>query len=72
MDYLFLGDYINRGNRSLETILLLFSLKLKYPDQIHMLKGHQEERLMAKCFGLADECMDKLNEDINDKQSIFQ
>ena len=39
-DYLFLGDYVNRGNRGLETILLLFSLKLRFVDKFFLLRGH--------------------------------
>jgi len=43
-DYVFLGNYIDRGVYSLETICLLLALKVKFPKQIHLLRGSHEDR----------------------------
>ena len=53
-DYLFLGDYVDRGNLSLETICLLMALKVKYPEQIHLIRGNHEDILINSGFGFQE------------------
>jgi hypothetical protein len=71
-DYLFLGNFTNRGAFSLETVCLLLALKIKYNGHFHLLRGNQEDIEISKLYGLADECKEKLKEDINQPNSIFQ
>lgn len=71
-DYIFLGNIVGRGKYSLETVCLLFTLKLRYPGQIHILRGCHEDLRFNKVYGLADECQNRLSEDPSDPNSVFQ
>ena len=70
-DYLFLGDFVDRGSHSLETICLLMALKCKYPEHIHLIRGNHEDKWINNAFGLSDECQVRLGEDPNDPKSVF-
>ena len=70
-DYLFLGDYVDRGNLSLETICLLMALKVKYPDQIHLLRGNHEDILINSGFGFQEECERRLEDNSEENDSLF-
>ena len=71
VDYLFLGNFTNRGAISLETICLLLALKIKYNGHFHLLRGNMEDLEVSKLYGLGDECKEKLKEDITQPNSIF-
>ena len=72
MQYIFLGDFCDRGNQSLEIILLLFALKIKYPDFIYLIRGHHEDITINEFYGLGEECTEKIKEDINNENSVFK
>lgn len=68
--YIFLGDYVDRGKHSVEVICLLFILKYLYPNSVHMLRGNHECREITKNYGFAKECMNKLNKKC--KKAFYQ
>ncbi|KAL7084752.1 hypothetical protein ACP275_14G240300 [Erythranthe tilingii] len=62
IDYLFLGDYVDRGQHSLETITLLLALKVEHPHQVHLIRGNHEAADINALFGFRIECIERMGE----------
>jgi len=60
-NYLFLGDYVDRGFHSIETISLLFAFKIKYPNNFFILRGNHETASICRDYGLYEDCKSRFS-----------
>lgn len=62
--FLFLGDYVDRGEFSFEVVILVCCLKLNYPKNVFLLRGNHECREMTTRFNFRDEVLEKYDQEV--------
>jgi len=58
-NFLFLGDYVDRGYHSVESVSLVVALKVRYRDRVFIIRGNHESRQITQVYGFYDECLRK-------------
>jgi serine/threonine-protein phosphatase 2B catalytic subunit len=66
INYVFLGDYVDRGIYSMETLTLLFAMKVAHPQNVFLLRGNHESRNMTEFFTFREEVLDKFDTEMYD------
>jgi serine/threonine-protein phosphatase PP1 catalytic subunit len=62
--YIFLGNYIDYGEQSIEVLCLVLAYKILYADSIFLLRGIHECADMSRTGGFYDECKKRYNTDL--------
>ena len=66
-NFVFLGDYVDRGIHSIECLLLLYVLKMKHHKSISLLRGNHESRSMSEHFTFRKDCLDQYDSAVYEK-----
>ena len=63
-NFLFLGDFVDRGFYSVEVMIFLICLKIKFPNNIYLIRGNHECEYISRMYGFYNECLTKFNSEI--------
>ena len=65
-NYLFLGDYVDRGIFGLECMVLLLAIKINHPKKFVLLRGNHESRNMTESFTFREEVISRFDNQVYD------